>query len=604
MPGVLWGCCLFVAIFGLFSQPARAAESSTGDFASSDPGGAHLVTTREGTLNTRNGLTLHLSTDLGSIHVVPLDPNKRPEVHYSVRIETDARGKTGQELLEGYSVSARVVPSGVEIVGNLPAQGEPGASNPPQFWVRFEISVPASYSLDINTAVGDIETGDIGGTASLITQGGNIFTGNIGTYGARNIALGRPIAHLETQGGHIHVKDVAGDLSAFTAGGHIVTGNVSGNASLRTGGGHITAAGIGGRSELSTEGGNITVGHAGNFVSVKTGGGQIDFGEVRGSVHAQTTGGGIRVMYVAGPMEVESTGGSICLTRVAGSVRAATGDGTITAWINPDNSPQEGGAVRLAGASQLASGSGDIVIFLPRNLAATIEASVENGGEDQIQADPGLAMQFQKSGAGAVRAVATLNGGGAVLRLRTTDGRIRLQYLDSQVKLRESLIRDQLARLRRDFPGITMPPGLAPVAMREMPDVPDTPQLTEQAPEPPPSPPDSVPTAWSGSWIDKLELSILGGVREDADDFHKRIVYAPKPAYPEIARRAGVEGVVRLQVRLTKDGRLQVQKILEGDPSLADAAISAIKNWKGRPVVLDGRPVDVISTVTFDFKLR
>jgi len=70
-------------------------------------------------------------------------------------------------------------------------------------------------------------------------------------------------------------------------------------------------------------------------VSVKTGGGQIDFGEVDGSVRAQTGGGGIRVMYVAGPMEVESTGGSICLTRVASSVRAATGDGTITAWINP-----------------------------------------------------------------------------------------------------------------------------------------------------------------------------------------------------------------------------------------------------------------------------
>jgi TonB family protein len=284
-------------------------------------------------------------------------------------------------------------------------------------------------------------------------------------------------------------------------------------------------------------------------------------------------------------------------------VRAATGDGTITAWINPDSSSQEGGAVRLAGASQLASDSGDIVIFLPRNLAATIEASVENGGEDQIEADPALAMQFQKSASGATRAVATLNGGGSLLRLRTTDGRIRLQFLDSQVKLRESLIRDQLARLRRDFPGITIPPGLAPVAMREMPDTPDTPEPAEQAPEPPP-PPDNTPTAWSGSWIDKLELSILGGVREDADDFHKRIVYAPKPAYPEVARRAGVEGVVRLQVRLTKDGRLQVQKILEGEPSLADAAISAIKNWKGRPVVLDGRPVDVISTVTFDFRLR
>ena len=179
-------------------------------------------------------------------------------------------------------------------------------------------------------------------------------------------------------GGHIQVLDVAGDLTAFTGGGHINVGNISGDAALRTGGGHIRAGQIGGRAELETVGGNITVARAGNFVSVRTGGGQIDFGEVRGSVHAQTGGGGIRVMYVSGPMELESSSGSICLTRVAGALQAATSGGTITAWINPD-SPSGGGNVRLAGASQLNSGNGDIVVFLPRNLAANIDATVANG---------------------------------------------------------------------------------------------------------------------------------------------------------------------------------------------------------------------------------
>src|SRR5438874_1387980 len=75
---------------------------------------------------------------------------------------------------------------------------------------------------------------------------------------------------------------------------------------------------------------------------------------------------------------------------------AATSGGTITAWINPEP-PSGGGNVRLAGASQLASGNGDIVVFLPRNLAANIDATVANGGERRIEADPELHMTMQAS---------------------------------------------------------------------------------------------------------------------------------------------------------------------------------------------------------------
>src|SRR5262249_38668572 len=200
------------------------------------------------------------------------------------------------------------------------------------------------------------------------------------------------------------------------------------------------ARGIGGRADLETKGGNISVDKAAKFVSVKTGGGQIDFGEVAGSVRAQTGGGGIRVLYVAGPMEVESSGGSICLTRVASSVRAATSDGTITAWINPDVQSSE--KVHLAGASQLSSGSGDIVVYLPRNLAANIEAIVESGGEKQIQADPALALRFSSMGPGAVKGWLPLNGGGAPLKLKTSAGKIRLQFIHTQTGFRHSLTPD------------------------------------------------------------------------------------------------------------------------------------------------------------------
>jgi TonB family protein len=557
-----------------------------------DPGSQHASVVRSGSMETREGLTLRLTTDMGSVNIVPLEAGAAPVVRYTVHIETDAHAHAAQQLLDSYSLKAKSIASGVEISGLLPPQAARSADA--QFWVQFEVAVPRGYSVEVNTEAGDITTADIGGTASLHTQGGNIKTGRIGVSGIRDASWGRYAAKLETEGGHIQVLDVMGDLTAFTGGGHINVGNISGDASLRTGGGHIRAGQIGGRADLETAGGNITVAHAGGYVSVRTGGGQIDFGEVRGSVHAQTGGGGIRVMYVSGPMELESSSGSICLTRVAGALQAATSGGTITAWINPD-SPPGGGNVRLAGASQLASGNGDIIVFLPRNLAANIDATVVNGGERRIEADPALhlTMQAPANGLGPAHAMAVLNGGGALLKLKTTAGKIRLQFLDSDVALHDSLIREQMDRLNKrlkengfeavSFSNASGPASATPVEIS---------QLSEAK------------TDWLESWLMNLEISFRGGLAEDPGDFQNRLLNSPKPAYPALAQRAGLQGIVKLQVRVKKDGSVEVQKLLEGDPALADAAITAVKQWRAKPALINGKQVEVISTVTFNFQLR
>ena len=266
-------------------------------------------------------------------------------IQYSVHVETDASGTAGKNLLDAYRLSAAGNRTGVEITGALPTR-----TNRAQFWVQFVISVPANYNLEIHTGAGDIQTSDIGGRALLETEGGNITTGRINCHGATVLPGDRVVAKLETQGGHIKVQDVSGDLDAYTAGGHVMVGNIASSAKLRTGGGHIRAGHIKGAAQLETDGGNITVGEAGAFVAVRTGGGQIDFGEVHGSVHAQTGGGGIRVIYVAGPMEVETSGGSICLTRITNTVRAETGDGSI--WRGSIQNQRTFTQVRLPGPSQ------------------------------------------------------------------------------------------------------------------------------------------------------------------------------------------------------------------------------------------------------------
>lgn len=576
-------CGLLLPAFSI-SAPKRA-HAAVEPSKNPEPAGTRYSTVRAGVIDTNDGLLLRLNTDLGSVKVFQLEPGTSAVVRYTVHIETDARGTAAQQLLDNYSLKAKSTRYGVEITGALPQQA--ARSTDAQFWVQFEVTVPRGYSVDVNTEAGDIETQDIGGTASLHTQGGNIRAGRIGGSGLREVSANRSVAKLDTQGGHIQVSDVAGDLSAFTAGGHIVVGNVSGDASLRTGGGHIRAGQIGGRAELETVGGNITVAHAGSFVAVRTGGGQIDFGEVRGSVRAQTGGGGIRVMYVAGPMEVESSSGSICLTRVAGALQASTSGGTITAWINPD-APRGGGLVRLGGASQLASGNGDIVVYLPRNLAATIEADVATGGERHIEADPSLHLIIQglNNGSGPVHATATLNGGGAPLKLRSTAGKIRLQYLDSEMALRESLIHDQIERISQripeykgDFSGMIDPALIGSVK-------------------------DEQKTDWLESWLLDLERRFRGGISEEPDDFLKRVTNSPTPSYPALAQRAGLQGIVRLQVRVRADGSVEVLKLLQGEPALADASMAAVKQWRAKPLWINGKAVEVISIVTFNFKLH
>jgi TonB family protein len=594
--GALFPLLVFLSSGVQLAPPALAAdakEPAPFEHAQpSEPGSQHASAVRTGALNTRDGLTLRLTTDFGPVNIVQLEAGAAPVVRYNVHIETDARGPAAQQLLDSYSLKAKSTPTGVEITGTLPPQA--ARSVDAQFWVQFEVAVPREYSVEVNTDAGDITTGDIGGTAFLHTQGGNIKTGKIGSSGIRGAALGRSTARLETEGGHIQVLDVAGDLTAFTGGGHINVGDIAGDASLRTGGGHIRAGQIGGRAELETAGGNITVAHAGSFVSVKTGGGQIDFGEVLGSVHAQTGGGGIRVMYVSGPMELESSSGSICLTRVTGALQAATSGGTITAWINPDP-PPGGGNVRLAGASQLSSGNGDIIVFLPRNLAANIDAVVASGGEHRIEADPALHLTVQVStnASGSVHAVAVLNGGGAPLKLKTTSGKIRLKFLDSDVALHQMLVSEQVDRLNRRL----AENGFAPKtfsrgAESTTPDRNDAQTSIDTK------------TDWLENWLDRFERAIRGGIGENPDDFQKRLIHSPKPSYPALAQRAGLQGIVKLQVRVKKDGSVEVQKLLEGEPALADAAITAVKQWRARPASINGQLVEVISTVTFNFQLH
>ncbi len=81
------------------------------------------------------------------------------------------------------------------------------------------------------------------------------------------------------------------------------------------------------------------------------------------------------------------------------------------------------------------------------------------------------------------------------------------------------------------------------------------------------------------------------------------IIRRVNPPYPPLARQARIQGPVVLQAEIGKDGSITNLRLISGHPMLAPAAIEAIKQWKYKPYILNGEPVEVETTITFNFTL-
>ena len=76
-----------------------------------------------------------------------------------------------------------------------------------------------------------------------------------------------------------------------------------------------------------------------------------------------------------------------------------------------------------------------------------------------------------------------------------------------------------------------------------------------------------------------------------------------QPNYPPLARQARIQGAVVLQAMISKDGNIENLQLISGHPMLAPAAIEAVKQWKYKPYLLNGEPVEVETQVQVNFTL-
>ena len=113
------------------------------------------------------------------------------------------------------------------------------------------------------------------------------------------------------------------------------------------------------------------------------------------------------------------------------------------------------------------------------------------------------------------------------------------------------------------------------------------------APPPPPPPP---PPQQSGN---------SAPIRVGGDVAQSNIVYKVNPQYPPEARQARIEGVVVLSVQIAKDGTISDVKIISASsPLLIPGVVDAVRQWVYKPTLLNGEPVEVITTVTINFSLQ
>jgi protein TonB len=82
-----------------------------------------------------------------------------------------------------------------------------------------------------------------------------------------------------------------------------------------------------------------------------------------------------------------------------------------------------------------------------------------------------------------------------------------------------------------------------------------------------------------------------------------KLIHSPRPIYPPLAKQARIQGVVRLQAIIAKDGSIQELQVLQGHPLLVQSALDAVRQWRYQPTLLNNEPVEVVTTIDVVFTL-
>lgn len=217
---------------------------------------------------------------------------------------------------------------------------------------------------------------------------------------------------LRTSGGDLVVRNIEGAATGKTSGGDISLADIKGEIRMRTSGGGIDVGRIAGNTLIRTSGGGISVRDMSGNLDAETSGGGIRIEQVKGNVRAHTSSGEVRAVNVIGDVDLHSSGGRVVAQAIDGGIRADTSGGGVD--------------VELVGANRgiVASTSGGSVnVQVPRMISADLDASTSGGSVS-------CELPISASETGRSRLLGRINGGGPLIKARTSGGDVSIHVRD------------------------------------------------------------------------------------------------------------------------------------------------------------------------------
>ncbi|HUI82671.1 MAG TPA: hypothetical protein VL240_00515 [Candidatus Binatia bacterium] len=341
---------------------------------------------------------LRVTTDLGSVQV----QGNAPRLSYVVRKRSYLPAEeAARRQFEQMRITAARLGESDSIEGKFASR------NATRLGAEFIVQVPRDLSL-----------------IKVQTRGGSLIFSSIAA----------PII-ASTGAGLIKLDDLAGPVKIASGGGNVEAGNLGGDLSLTSGAADVRVARVGGQTQVNLGGGRVYIGSsrastiqtgAGSIqvqkcfgdLRVVSGGGNLYLGDIDGAVQAETDGGSVRVASATGPVQVTTGGGSVELFRLSRGAQVETGAGPITVEFLGN---------RGFADSFLHTAAGDVTVCFTSNVPVTIHASSDMASGRGILSElPGLDITKQGGpfSPRSMSAEGVINGGGPVLRVRTTIGQI------------------------------------------------------------------------------------------------------------------------------------------------------------------------------------
>lgn len=183
--------------------------------------------------------------------------------------------------------------------------------------------------------------------------------------------------------------------------------------------------------DLLTPEGDITIGNQNGAIKLRTGSGAIFTGEVNGTLQAFSMKGDVSVTACSGELAVTAKSGNIIVGR-SGGITKLSGSGGLIEVQNARGNLQidaDGADIKVGfthpctESTELKAAGGDIEVIFDTRSACTIRADSSRFGQVKLKNFPGA---IESGKAGSSHLIATLNGGGPLVKIDASGGSVRL----------------------------------------------------------------------------------------------------------------------------------------------------------------------------------